>query len=206
MASYPREFWQALHTGVEVAVAGPSDPQKLLGVRDGFLSFLAHRLSTPVPVIVVPQDQGAKGLGLPLSDEETAKLASERCSALQNRLHGQYPFFVASEGGLDAMDFGERHGLFIRYWTAVATPLGEALGAGSTVQLPGRIIDGLADNEVLAAVPGSRRQGGMLGSLTAGRETQRRAVAAGTFNALSTLFYGMLEEGPIPRLPLPDHL
>ena len=64
-----KNFWQRLQTGVEIAVAGPS-PDKLLGVRDGFLRYFHDGLDRTVSVAVVPQQVQEDPLGLPVSDEE----------------------------------------------------------------------------------------------------------------------------------------
>jgi non-canonical (house-cleaning) NTP pyrophosphatase len=197
MTEDPKRFWQALQTGIEVAVAS-SNPQKLLGVRDGFARFCRHRLPQPVSVVVVPQEDGLAGPSLPISDEETANLALGHCRALRERLAGSYLFFVAAEGGLDSLESGEQQLFFTRYWSAVTCDLGEALGSSTGLQLPNRMIEGLASSEIPLAVPGRRRKGGMLGSLTAGVTTQRDAVADATFNALSTLFYGILTSRNVP--------
>ena len=49
-----KNFWQRLQTGVEVAVAAGASPDKLLGVRDGFLRYFHDGLDRPVSVAVVP--------------------------------------------------------------------------------------------------------------------------------------------------------
>lgn len=203
MAEYPRRFWQALQTGAEVAVAS-SNPQKLLGVRDGFNSFFEHRLPRPVSVVVVPQERALEGPSLPLSDEETASLALQQCRDLRQELGEHYLFFVAAEGGLDTLDVEDQTLCLARYWAAVSSELGESMGTSSGLQLPVRLIEGLDSSEIPFAVPGRRRRGGMLGSLTAGAETQRGAVASATFNALSTLFYGIFASRSAPLHRLSD--
>ena len=54
MSTDLKNFWQRLQTGVEVAVAGHA-PDKLLGVRDGFLRFFHDGRDRTVSVVVVPQ-------------------------------------------------------------------------------------------------------------------------------------------------------
>jgi hypothetical protein len=71
--------------------------------------------------------------------------------------------------------------------------MGEAWGASGSVQLPDRLVAGLDGAQIPFAVPGTRRAGGMISSLTGGLENRRRATAQSTFHALSTLFYGVLE-------------
>ena len=181
-----------------------SNPQKLLGVRDGFRSFCRHRMPQPTSVVVIPQDGGPVGPSLPLSDEETASLVLRQSSGLQGQLSPSYLFFVAAEGGLDSVETPDRHLFFARYWAAVTCDLGDAVGSSSGLQLPHRMIEGLDGSEIPLAVPGGRRKGGMLGSLTAGVTTQRSAVADATFNALSTLFYGLLASGSTPSVRTPE--
>jgi len=69
------------------------------------------------------------------------------------------------------------------------------------VELPPRLVSGLTEEHVPFAVPGTRRGGGMMASITGGVETRRRAIALATTNALATLFYGMLEGRPGHRRP-----
>ena len=174
-------------------------PEKLLGVRDGFLRYFHDGLERPVAVRVTPQEisPGADLADLPLSDEETIVSARSRAEALQEAFGPAYPFYVGCEGGLHSMevDGAVRH--FVRAWTVILGVAGEACGASGSLQIPPRLIDGLDRGEISLAVPGTRRAGGMIGSLTGRLETQRTAMASATFHALSTLFYGILESRPI---------
>jgi len=61
------------------------------------------------------------------------------------------------------------------------------------VQIPDRIVTGLDQTQIELAVPGTRKSGGMLRSLTGGLETRRKAIAQSTLLAISSLFYGILE-------------
>lgn len=187
-----RDFWQRLQTGVAVAVA-TSTPEKLLGVRDGFLRYFREGLGRSLSVAVVPQHEDAAPHGLPASDQEAMALAGRDAERLARRLGSAYHFYVASEGGLDALEVGGRLHYFVRNWTVVRVPMGEAWGASGAVQLPDHLIDGLDGAQIPFAVPGTRRAGGMISSLTGGLENRRRATAQATLHALSTLFYGVLE-------------
>jgi non-canonical (house-cleaning) NTP pyrophosphatase len=191
-----KNFWQRLQTGVEVAVAGPS-PDKLLGVRDGFLRYFHDGLDRAVSVAVVPQQIEEAAIGLPVSDEEVIGLARERAIALEKALADNYHFYVATEGGLHSLDVDGKHCYFVRNWTVVRGLLGEAWGSSGSIQVPERIIAGLDSDQIPLAVPGTRRSGGMISSLTGGLETRRKAVAISTLHAISTLFYGVLESRPI---------
>lgn len=173
-------------------MASPS-PEKLLGLRDGFVQYLRHRLPRVVPVALVPHDVRDRLLGLPLRDEETIELARGRAAALYRELGDTYHFYAATESGLDGVEVEGGAFFFVRYWTVVVGAAGEAVGGSGAVQLPQRLIEGLENQDLPLAVPGTRRGGGMMSSLTGGFETGRRAVASATFNALSSLFYGVLE-------------
>ncbi len=178
---------------------GSSHPEKLLGVRDGFREYFRSRLPEKIPIILVPQGATDTQTGLLLSDEETAAAAQARAEELYRDLGRHYLFYVVAEGGLDFLEVGEESYYFVRYWSAISGPVGATLGASSSLQLPSNLLEGLDSSEVPFAIPGSRRSGGMLGSLTGGHETLRRAVAAATFNALATLFFGILEGNADPR-------
>jgi non-canonical (house-cleaning) NTP pyrophosphatase len=190
-----RDFWRRLQTGVEVAVAVPT-PEKLLGVRDGFVRYFQEGLQQAPSVAVVPQPVASEGLGLPPSDEEVMALAQDQVRALAASVGDAYHFLVASEGGLDAVEVGGRLLYFVRNWTLVRSPVGEAWGASGSVQLPERLVGGGDGAGLPATVPGTRRAGGLMASLTGGLETRRRATALSTLNALSTLFYGIFERRP----------
>ena len=191
-----KDFWQRLGSGVEVAVAGPA-PDKLLGVRDGFLRYFHDGLDRAVSVAVVPQTLEEPASGLPVGDEEIVRLARSRALELEKSLAGTYHFYVATEGGLHALEVDGRHRYFVRNWTVVRGLLGEAWGSSGSIQLPERIVAGLDSEQVPLAVPGTRRSGGMISSLTGGLETRRKAVAVSTLHAISSLFYGILESRPV---------
>ncbi len=189
-----RDFWQRLQTGVEVAVAG-STPDRQLGVRDGFVRFFRERLDRPVSIAVVSQEGSEESRGLPVSDQEVMSLVRCRAHDLERRFAGQYHFFVASEGGLHAIESDEGSLYFVRNWTLLASPIGRAWGSSGSVQLPARLISGLTHEQVPLIVPGTRKSGGMISSLTGGLETRRTAVETATLHALSTLFFGILGTG-----------
>jgi len=191
-----KDFWQRLQTGVEVAVAGPS-PDKMLGVRDGLLRYFHDGLDRAVSVAVVPQPIEESALGLPVSDEEVLGICRTRALRLETSLGQSYHFYIASEAGVHSVDLDGRSRYFVRYWTVVRGLLGEAWGSSGSIQLPERIVEGLTDEQVPLAVPGTRRSGGMISSLTGGLETRRKAISLATLHALSTLFYGILDSRPI---------
>jgi hypothetical protein len=198
MQSDLRQFWHRFQDGIEVAVAG-SSADSLLGVRDGFLRYFRHGLERPVPVAVVTQPAGEERGGLFLSDEATLEYASEEVRRLAENLGDSYHFYVGSQGGLHAVEISGRTHYFVRCWTVIRGAVGEASGASGSVEIPPRLIDGLDDSQIPFAVPGTRRRGGMISSLTGSLETRRSAVAVSTFHAISTLFYGILESRPVVR-------
>lgn len=178
-----------------MAVASSSS-DKLLGVRDGFHRYFHDALGGTTSVVVVPHSETEDLGGLSFSDATTVEMAQQRARALAERLGNAYHFYVGSEGGLHSVEVqGETH-FFVRNWTVIVGVAGEALGASGSVEVPSRFISGPEGQEVPVAIPGTRRRGGMLSSLTGGLETRRSAVAAASFHALSTLFYGILEGRP----------
>jgi len=191
-------FWNRRR--IDVAVAG-DNTEVLLGVREGFLRYFREALGRPVTVGVVPQPDEAERSGLPVSDEATLESARRRCALLREHLGEQHLFHVASSGGLQTVTSGDDRRVFIRCWTVVLGPGGEAWGASGSQQLPEelwRSVEGGGSGKragTLFTVPGKRRRGGMLSSLTGRLETRRSAVALSTVHALSTLFYGILESG-----------
>jgi non-canonical (house-cleaning) NTP pyrophosphatase len=191
-----KNFWQRLQTGVEVAVAG-TGADKLLGVRDGLLRYFHDGLDRAVSVAVVPQEVDESPFGLPVSDEETLRLARERAMKLEASLADSYHFYVATEGGIHTLDLDGQHRYFVRNWTVVRGLLGESWGSSGSIQLPARIVDGLDNEQIPLVMPGTRRSGGMISSLTGGLESRRKAVAISTLHAVSTLFYGVLESRPV---------
>jgi non-canonical (house-cleaning) NTP pyrophosphatase len=186
-----RDFWHRFQTGIAVAVAD-SSPDKLLGVRDGFVRYFRQGLDRQVSVAVVPQEGEPAPFGLPISDEEVLERLHHRALELQQRLGDAYHFYVASDGGLHSLEIDGRMLYFVRNWTLILGRIGEALGASGSVQLPEQLLGGLEGGAPLA-VPGTRRKGGLISSLTGGLENRRKATASSTVHALSTLFYGVFE-------------
>lgn len=168
-------------------------PDRLLGVRDGFVRYFHQVLQRPISVAVVPQTVEERPAGLPLSDEETIALARRHACDLKERLGGAYQFYVASEGGVHSLEVDGHARFFVRNWTVIMGPTGEAWGGSGAVQLPESLITGLGESEIPVAFPGTRRRGGIISSLSGGLETRRTAVSLSTFNALATLFYGVLQ-------------
>ncbi len=190
------QFWSRFPTGVEVAVAG-AHPDKLLGVRDGFRRYLYEGLDHPLPVAVVAQADDDEPSGLELTDEGTVAQARGKVTRLEQRLGSTYHFYVAAEGGLHAVDAADGTHYFVRCWVTIVGLLGEAWGASGSLEIPRRLLEGLDEGQLSFAVPGTRRSGGMISSLSGGLESRRAAVTEATMHALSTLFYGKLESRSI---------
>ncbi|MEO8503225.1 MAG: DUF84 family protein [Acidobacteriota bacterium] len=195
-----RDFWQGFQSGVEVAVHG-NEPDRLLGVRDGFLRFFHDGLDRPAPVAVVPQplpEQGGHD-GLAMSDEEAIERARGHAQRLLERLQGHYHFYACCEGAIHSLEVAASPRYFVRTWTILIGATGEACGGSGSVELPARLVAGLTGEQIGMAIPGTRRSGGMINSLTGGLETRRSATSVATLHALSTLFYGVLESRPVRR-------
>ena len=190
------QFWSRFPTGVEVAVAG-AHPDKLLGVRDGFRRYLYEGLDRPLPVAVVSQAADDEPGGFELTDEGTVEQARRKAVRLQERLGATYHFYAAAEGGLHAVDAADGPHYFVRSWVVILGVLGEAWGGSGSLEIPRRLLEGLDEGQLSFAVPGTRRSGGMISSLSGGLESRRSAVTQATMHALSTLFYGVLESRSI---------
>lgn len=189
-----------MQSGVEVAVAAGRVPDKQLGVRDGFLRYFHHGLGRKVSVAVVPQAIEEPPLGLLISDEEVIRLARERAGELEQSLADHYQFYVASEAGLHWIEVSGALRYFVRYWTVVRGRVGEAWGSSGSIQLPERLVHGLDSEQIPFAVPGTRKRGGMISSLTGHLESRRDAIALSTLHAISSLFYGVIESKPLRSL------
>jgi non-canonical (house-cleaning) NTP pyrophosphatase len=196
MATDLKNFWLKLQSGVEVAVAG-SNSETLLGIRDAFLRFFQDGLDKMVSVAIVPQTVEPPSMGLPVSDEETLRLARGYVNDMAERLGDTYQFYMAAEGGVHSLEVDGKACYFVRNWAVIRSPLGEAWGSSGSVQLPDRLIAGLDSAQISFAVPGTRRGGGMTRALTGGLETRRKAIATSSLHAISTLFYGVLESRPL---------
>jgi len=196
MQSDLRDFWQRLQTGVEVAVAG-SNPEILLGVRDGFRRYLDNGAGRRVSVVVVPHPGEADEVPLRLSDEAVIRHVTQEVRRLREAAGDQYHFLVAADGGTHDLALPDGTHVFVQSWATLWSTVGEALGSSGSVEIPRRLIANLEESEGMRHLPGTRRQGGLIRSLTGGLETRRSAVAQATLHALSSLFYGVIESRPM---------
>ncbi len=173
-------------------------PDTLLGVREGFLRYFHDGLDRPIPVAIVSHPEVGEGRqGLPYGDRETLALARDHALKMREKLAGAYHFYVANEGGLHGVDGVGEPRFFVRSWTVVLGPHDEAWGGSGSLQLPTRLVEGIAEGEIPADLPGTKRRGGMTQSITGGLETRRNAVALATMNALASMFYGILDPRPV---------
>ena len=191
-ASSTASFWSRIQGGLEVAAVA-AGAEELLGVRQGFVRYFHHGLRRALPIAVVPHGGEEGRGGLSASDSQTLERLRDRAAALEGELGDAYSFYVATAGGLHSVRAGDRDGCFVRCWTVVRSPLGEAWGASGSVQIPEAMISGAADRAGKLGGVGTRRRGGLVSSLTARLEDRRSAFSLATFHALSTLFYGRLE-------------
>jgi non-canonical (house-cleaning) NTP pyrophosphatase len=190
-----RSFWDRFQSGLEIAVAS-SAAHKLLGTRDGFLQYFREGLHRSVSIALVPHGEHEVDGCLPLSDEEAIAAARQEALGLEQELGESYHFYVGNEGGLHTVELDGQVHYFVRCWTVIRCAVGEAWGGSGSVQIPDRLIAGLDNHQVPLVIPGRRRAGGMVESLTGGLESRRSSVASATVHALSTLFFGMLESRP----------
>ncbi len=187
-----REFLGEFQRGIEVCVAD-SGADTLFGVRDAFRRFFRSDSGEVAPVAVVPQDNPTPLTGLPLSDGEAIARAQRSVQEMETRLPGVYHFYLASEACYQALDLGQETPIFVRSWTVLSGVAGETLGSSGSLQLPPHLVDGLGVEQLPHSIPGTRRSGGIVASLTGGLESRRSAVAQATLHALSTQFFGILD-------------
>lgn len=170
-----------------------SAPERLLGVRDAFLRYFNEGLQKNLSVAVVPQASTTPaGTGLALGDAEVMAAAHRQAAQLQERLGDTYHFYIATEGGVTGVELAGQTHYFVRNWTVILSSVGESWGGSGSVELPASVVASVGD-EPPNGMPGTRRRGGIISSLTGGLETRRKAVSLSTFHALSTLFYGVLQ-------------
>ena len=203
MADDLKSFWRRVQSGIDVAVGGDL-PDKLLGVRDGFRRYFHDGQERSLPVSVLPQPQDEARTPLPLSDGDILSLARRRARELEQLYGDEFAFHVGSEAGLLLFEADGLTRYFVRTWTVVVGLGEETWGSSGSVQLPERLIHGLDERDLPFAVPGTRRSGGMVSSLTGALETRRSSTALATFNALSSLMYGRLESHPHRHRTLPE--
>ena len=192
MAPDLREFLGEFQRGIEVCVAD-SGADTLFGVRDAFRRFFRRDSGEVAPVAVVPQQIPTQLTGLPLSDAEAIARARRGVQQMEAEFPGSYHFYLASEACYHSLDLGTETPFFVRSWTVLRGVAGESLGSSGSLQLPPHLVDGLGVEQLPHSIPGTRRSGGIVASLTGGLESRRSAVAEATLHALSTQLFGILD-------------
>lgn len=192
MAPDLREFLGEFQRGIEVCVAD-SGADTLFGVRDAFRRFFRNDSGEVAPVAVVPHEIPTPLTGLPLSDVEAITRARRAVEQIEASLAGVYHFYLASEACYHSLDLGLETPFFVRSWTVLRGVAGETLGSSGSLQLPPHLVDGLGVEQLPHSIPGTRRSGGIVASLTGGLESRRSAVEVATLHALSTQFFGILD-------------
>jgi non-canonical (house-cleaning) NTP pyrophosphatase len=192
MAPDLREFLGEFQRGIEVCVAD-SGADTLFGVRDAFRRFFRNDAGEVAPVAVVQQELHTPLTGLPLSDGEAISRARRAVRQMEEKLPGVYHFYLATEACYHSVDLGDSTPFFVRSWAVLSGIAGESLGSSGSLQLPPHLVDGLGMEQLPHSIPGTRRSGGILASLTGGLESRRTAVATATLHALSTQFFGILD-------------
>lgn len=127
-----------------------------------------------------------------MSEEELWNLSRDKIDAAESVVDDSFPFLVCVESGLI---YRELFGKFVYLVKTVAVIRGlggEALGSSGELQLPETLVTSFDTLHSQLPLPGTRRAGGMVHSLTAGQDTRRSTAAQATFNALATLCWGML--------------
>lgn len=198
-----QEFWGRLQHEIDVLV-GSRDAEQLLGVRDGFRRYF--RLGArPGPALSVRSGLDTEGGSLlSTSAEATLEAAVRRADELWGAVGGPAAFCVAAEEGLVTLDVDGVTRSFVHTWAVVECAIGRACGGSGPVEIPERFTrtaePGSGALRQGVQVPGTRRRGGILGSLTSGLESRREAFAEATFHALSSLFFGLAEaRDPLSR-------
>lgn len=167
------------------------DSDQLLGVRDGFRRYLVRGLGRNTSVSVRSGATRGNSSSIWTSAEETLAAASRLAATLREEVADGTAFCVATEEGLATLEVDGSERNFVHCWTVVSSPVGTASGGSGPVEIPERFTQSL-DTHGPVKVPGTRRRGGMLGSLTGGLESRREACAQATFHALSSLFFGVV--------------
>ncbi len=177
---------ERLQSGAVVAVAGRL-PDKLLGVGDGFSRYFRTAWKRTLSFEVVARN-AAGGGQLPLHDDAIRTLAHERAWSIRDDMPAA-AFVVGSEAGLVPFEVGGTERWAIRTWNVILASGAEAWGSSASLELPPGLIEGLDPSERPTAVPGTRRHGGAVATVTRGLESRRTATATATEHALATLLY-----------------
>lgn len=172
------------------------EAEQLLGVRDGFRRYLdglgRDTVLTMRQAAPDPEPSGAWA-----SVETTLATATREAERLRASDDGT-AFCVGTGEGLESLEIDGSSRDFVLCWVVIASDIGTAAGGSGPIEIPERFIQTL-DVDGPVKVPGTRRRGGMIGSLTGGLASRREAFALASFHALCSLFYGLVEPQRGPR-------
>lgn len=186
-----KEFWSRFQNKVDVVVAS-RDAEQLLGVRDGFRRYFQRSMGPRPRVSVRSAAEAEETSTIWTSAETTLAAAHRQAASLRREVEDGRLFCIAAEEGLATVEVDGVGRSFVHCWTVVASPIGTACGGSGPVEIPERFTQSV-DRQGPVQVPGTRRRGGILGSLTGGLESRREAFSLATFHALSSLFFGLVE-------------
>ena len=171
------------------------DSDQLLGVADGFRRYL-RGLDREMALSVEADPEARVESMLWTTAEDTLAAAHRQVTELAGRATPPWAICIALEEGLATLDVGGEAREFLFSWAVASCPIGTVCGGSGPLEIPERLTAG-PDSFHPAAVPATRRRGGILGSLTGGLESRREAFALATLHALSSLFFGLEGGDPV---------
>ncbi|MEM1248703.1 MAG: DUF84 family protein [Acidobacteriota bacterium] len=194
MDGHAGRLWSSwLQSGQARLVVGSSDSERVSGVRDGFERFRTAAGGPALDVVVESRPEDEDTSWVPLTDEECLGRARQRAHALHESLgNPRSSLSVCPETGLDSFvpegDSADVPPTFLRCWVALVGADLSSDGASASLRIPPELLEGSGRAPGL----GSRRRGGLVGGLTGGAENRRSVTAQATFQALASLFHGVL--------------
>jgi non-canonical (house-cleaning) NTP pyrophosphatase len=187
------ELFDLLRDGLQIHVVGGNRfPDKLLGIRDGFARLLSERFGFRVSLAIQLLPAPELPERIPMAEEELWSLTRDKLEAACREAKELHPFVVAVESGLVYRELFGKFAYLVKTVAVVRGLGGEGLGSSGELQLPEILVTDFDSLHSPFPLPGTRRAGGMVHSLTDGLETRRSTAAQATFNALVTLCWGML--------------
>jgi non-canonical (house-cleaning) NTP pyrophosphatase len=187
------ELFDLLRDGLQIHVVGGNRfPDKLLGIRDGFARLLSERFGFRVSLAIQLLPAPELPERIPMAEEELWSLTKGKLEAACREAQELHPFVVAVESGLVYRELFGKFAYLVKTVAVVRGLGGEGLGSSGELQLPEILVTDFDSLHSPFPLPGTRRAGGMVHSLTDGLETRRSTAAQATFNALVTLCWGML--------------
>ncbi len=187
------ELFKLLRDGLKVHVVGGNRfPDKLLGIRDGFERIFSKRVGFQVNLSIQILKSQELPERIPMSEEELWCLTRDKVAAAEQSYLELHPFLMCVESGLIHRELFDKSFLLVKTVALVQGLGGEAIGSSGEMQLPEALVTDTQTLQSPSRLPGTRRAGGMIQSLTGGLETRRSHAAQATFNALATLCWGML--------------